>query len=288
MEATMRPANLTSEQLARLWRRHVVTLRNARTAAGVLVADEGEGTGRAPFRYYYTTIDRIHQLALAAQPVNRSRPLSHIPTVRELMDYTWEKGRPALMTTSEVMTYLRLPKQTIHDLVATGVIVGFQPLGSGLWLFPATLINEYKRKHGLPDNVPLRGLTREYVTMLTGLSAWSIAAYSSGDAPMFQPTRDARHRNKRVVTHKSVLDYIGRQLARDPDGISHFSRSQWCIMRSTHRDELLSLERAARARYTSTGRVMAAINQGVLPCLWTPGGAARIPKHAVEAWQLAS
>jgi hypothetical protein len=280
LEAHVEQGNLTTEQLARFWRYSLNVISSARSA-GKLVHDAGRGEGKEPFRYFYTSIDNIHRLALKERP----NLAAMLPATAELLRYTEETRRPALMTVAEVCAFLEISPRTLHDHARTGSILGFQPLGSGKWLFPAVTVEKYKSAHRvIPPSVPRRGIVQAHVAHITGLTVETISLYCRGATPKFEITKDARYPRQLVITDRSLLAYLDHYLAKGADGTLNFTALDWIMLRFMHNDPLITLHKAARHCSVPKSTVTAAITSGALPCLWTAGGSTRIPTHAVEMW----
>lgn len=271
--------SLTTNELAALWRHGVSSIRNWRSA-GLLIHDAGNGS-RSPFRYFYRSIDAIHRLALQDRP----HLLPKFPTTAELVAYTKKTGRPALMTVNEVSNLLGYHRMRVYELAEDGRIIGFQPFGSGQWLFLTADVDEYAEQQCIgPYEIPPKGIPLDYIKRTLGRTTQSVYSLCNGSNPELLRVTDFRHQ-RLIVSYKSFLNYLHRNLNRRPDGTLCMTPIQWCRMRSVHPEELIRIRRFKERGRGGTITIREAVDNGSLVCLWGPKRReARIPAHIFYEW----
>ena len=277
----MEKRDLTTIELAALWRYTTDTIKNFRQA-GLLIEDN---VGHKPHRYLYSSIDALHASSLNN---GRKDPAHTIPTTAELLAYTQETGEPALLTVTEAEDVLGVNRLTLYDLAKSGVILGFQLFGLATWewRYPAKPLKDYARLRGIGQFAsPPKGVSIEQVQKIIGLSRPTVFNLCNGASPQMLRMIDPSHPGRFIVCQKTLLNYLRQNLSQKPDGTLCMTPEEWCRMRFLHNDELVRIRRFRERSHTYKITVREAIENGTLPCLWGQGRReARIPEHIFYAW----
>lgn len=278
----MEKGDLTTVELATLWRYTTTTIKNFRQA-GLLIEDN---VGHKPHRYLYSSLDELHARSLN----NGRKDLVHttIPTTAELLAYTQETGEPALLTVTEAEDVLGANRLTLYDLAKSGVILGFQLFGSTMaeWRYPAKPLKDYARLRGIGQFAnPPTGISLEHVQKIIGLSRPTIFNLCNGVSPQMLRVIDPSNPGRFIVCQKTLLNYLMQNLSQKSDGSLCMTPIQWCHMRFSHDDGLVRIRRFSERSHIHKTTIREAIEDGTLPCLWGKGRQeARIPEHLFYAW----
>jgi len=281
VEACVCKDRLTTEELAALWGYSLSSLTLWRQQ-GKLIEDGGTGSGRTPYYYCYPTIDKLHIQGLGEE---RQHLAPLIPSVAELVRYARETGKPALMASAEVMNELGITESRLRKDTTDGYIVAIQLPGSRKWLYPATGVVTYSERFAVGKSLwRPAGVTSDIVTLIIGLDINTLRAYCNGEKPELLRVTDVNNPGELIVTHQSLHQYLDRHLHVTHTGKPLLTPREWWLLRLLNKDALLSIRQIMDLYRLGRAKVTDAVNNGELPCLWTPGGVARIPAHAVEIW----
>lgn len=276
MEAAVDEDGVTNPDLAKLWRCHTNQLTIWRGAGLLPVSDKR-------YRWYWYTfasLDQVVRQSLGEKFVH----LAHgIPQMRTLWYFAQTTGRPATLSTTEAARDLNLDSSTLLRHTYSGEMPGFR-LPSGTWRYPTFYIEACVAIRRRAERTQLGPKVPQAIAqLLLGINPVTIKHYTAASPPLLECVEGSR---PFTITLSSVLAYLETWLVRNADGTPFITPMDWSTMRLTHRDKLLSLNQVIRSCRTHHRVVNAAIMQGDLVCLRTPGGELRIPEHAVNEWQL--
>jgi hypothetical protein len=240
------------------------------------------GSGRA-HTYSFAAIHSVHMRGLDPQQAHLA---TRLPSVEKMVRHTIASGRSAIMTTVQVRAEFEIEIGNLLRERRRGRLIGFlMPTGSEYY-YPRIEIERYARVNGIGRRIYTapRGVPENIVKRVLGISVDSLITMSRGtDSVLVRESNLLKGGGMRVTT-ESFFQYLETYLNRRPDGTLYLPPVAWCVLRLTRNDPLVSLTKVIRQSRRIHATVHAAIQQGELPCLWTPGGEARIPQHAVSDW----
>jgi len=261
---------ISDPELAEFWRMDRTTLSTWHTH-GVLTSDGRDGEGKRDTHWYlYSTITGLHRKGLHNKKAT-------IPAVSALLRYEAETGKPSLLTTAEVATRLDVSQDAVFGEIYAGALVAFKLPGDGRWRVPVQSLAAYQTT---PDTV-----RRETVAKIIGVREDTVSVMMAANPPLLERVTVRLSGKHPQVSTQSLLAFIDAHLVHDEAGESFLTAQEWWKMRELYEfEELLSLDQI-KARFHTHYRVMQRlIKNGEFPCLYTTGGQARIPLHAVQTW----
>ena len=221
-----------------------------------------------PYLYTHAVLDTYHRERLVI-------PNSPFPTVAKLLQLQEELGGAVLLTVAETAQRLGLSNTAIADHVRRGNIVAVRLLDKHLRIAVPSLA-AYQLERAARDLYDVQEIAK-----ITGLCDETVLDMTTGAHPLLPRAYDVPRGKKVRVANSTLIAYLDEHLATG-------TAQDWLAMQAMSGFGPLVTEYVAERTYhIPPADIKAEIENGGLPCLYTPSTIkpqSRIPLHAVQRW----